>query len=167
VYGLGVCQYHYKADRVNQSKGDEVDMVNRVIVLNYTKNKKCRYIPISSSLYQVLEIYLNIRNYENADEYLFCSVYNDILSTSTINKELEKYNRSRGVLQTGIHKYRHTFITNAVNNNTNALLLQKLTGHSTLKELNTYYNANTKDIASIIDDIAPKNLNRKNLFKKK
>ena len=118
-------------------------------------------------MYEVLEIYLSVRNYESADEYLFCSVYNTILSTSTINKELEKYNRSRGVLQTGIHKYRHTFITNAVNSNTNAILLQKLTGHSTLKELNTYYNANTKDVASIINDIAPKNPSKKNIFKKK
>lgn len=144
-----------------------VDMVNRVIGLNHTKNRKCRYIPISSSLYEVLEIYLNSRNYESADEYLFCSVYNTVLSTSTINKELEKYNHSRGITQTGIHKYRHTFITNAVNNNTNVLLLQKLTGHSTLKELNTYYNANTKDKASIIDEIAPKSLTRKNMFAKK
>ncbi len=144
-----------------------VDMVNRVIALNHTKNKKCRYIPISSSLYEVLELYLNTRNYESADEYLFCSVYNTILSTSTINKQLEKYNYSRGVTKTGIHKYRHTFITNAVNNNTNALLLQKLTGHSTLKELNTYYNANTNDVANIIDEIAPKSPSKKNIFKKK
>lgn len=141
-----------------------VDMINRVIMLNYTKNKKYRQIPISSSLYEVLETYLNIRNCNNTDEYLFCTVYSTILSTSTMNKELEKYNHSRGVIQTGIHKYRHTFITNAVNSNTNALLLQKLTGHSTLKELNTYYNANTKDIASIINDIAPKSNSRKKVF---
>ncbi|QNU68887.1 tyrosine-type recombinase/integrase [Ruminiclostridium herbifermentans] len=85
--------------------------------------KTKRYIPVSSSLYEVLEEYLSIRKFDNPDEYLFCTVYNNRLSTSTINKELKKYNRSRGVLQTGIHKYRHTFITNAVNNNTNALLL--------------------------------------------
>lgn len=143
-----------------------VDMVNRVIALNHTKNMKCRYIPISSSLYEVLETYLGIRNCDSMDEYLFCTVYNTVLSTSTINKELEQYNHSRGVLQTGIHKYRHTFITRAVNSNTNAILLQKLTGHSTLNELNTYYNANTKDIASIIDDIAPKTPTKKSMFKK-
>lgn len=33
-----------------------------------------------------------------------------------------------------------------------------------IKQLNTYYNASTKDIASIIDDIAPKNRSKKKLF---
>ncbi len=144
----------------------DIDMINRVISLNQTKNRKYRQIPISTALYEVLEIYLKYRHWDNLNEFLFCTVYGDMISDSTINKELEKYNHDRGVLQTGIHKYRHTFITTAVNNNINVLVLQRITGHSTTKELNTYYNASTKDIADIMDDIAPKSKSKKSIFKK-
>lgn len=43
----------------------------------------------------------------------------------------------------------------------NALVLQKLTGTVTLKELNTCYIANIKHAASIINNIAPKKPSKK------
>jgi integrase/recombinase XerD len=147
-------------------KVGNVNLIEKTIALNTTKSKKPRYVPISTSLCEVLERYLVVRNSNNNDDILFPTVYNDMLSTSTINKELEKYNRSRGIELTGIHIYRHTFITNAVNNNTNILIIKKITGHSSLAILNGYYNAQVKDIVDVIDDIAPKNVSKKNVFKK-
>lgn len=83
------------------------------------------YVTINS--YRYAKRYLVMRNSKN-DDILFPTVYNDVLSTSTINKELEKYNRSRGVDLTGIRRHRHTFITNCINKNTIILIMKKITG---------------------------------------
>lgn len=143
-----------------------VDLLNRTLLLNKTKNKNYRYIPISSGLYEVLLEYMELREGEK-DDYLFCTVYNTKMATSSINKEMELYNSMQGVSTTGIHRYRHTFITNAVNNNVNILLLKKITGHSSTTTLSGYYNAKINDALEIIDTIAPKGLkkSRKNILK--
>lgn len=146
-------------------KVGSVNLIERTLLLNKTKNKKARYVPISSSLFEVLEEYLQIRNGE-IDDYLFPTVYNTQMATSTINKEMELYNLSRNVLKTGIHKYRHTFITNAVNGNVNILLLKRITGHQSTNVLNGYYNSKVSDTLEIIDTIAPKSETKKNKFKK-
>lgn len=106
-----------------------VNLLERTLLLNTTKNKNARYVPISSSLHDVLFEYMEFRNGENKD-YLFPTVYNTKMSTSTINKELQNYNLSKNVLRSSLHAYRHTFITNAVNSNVNLLILKKITGHS-------------------------------------
>lgn len=147
-------------------KISNVDLFNRTILLNVTKNKNARYVPISSSLYDVLEEYLQLRNGDSED-YLFPTVYNTKMATSTINKELQSYNISKGVLRSSIHAYRHTFITNAVNNNVNILLLKKITGHSSKTTLSGYYNTKVNDIIDVIDTIAPKNQKKQSHFKKK
>lgn len=89
------------------------------------------------------------------------------MSTSTINKELQIYNLSRGVLRSSIHAYRHTFITNAVNSNVNILLLKKITGHAHTSTLSGYYNnSKVNDMIEIIDNITPKNNKRHSKFTK-
>lgn len=147
-------------------KVSNVNLLERTLLLNTTKNKTARYVPISSSLYDVLCEYIELRNGKNSD-YLFPTVYNTKMSTSAINKELQNYNLSKGVLRSSIHAYRHTFITNAVNSNVNILLLKKITGHSSTTTLSGYYNARINDTLDIIDTIAPKNNKRHSKFTKK
>jgi hypothetical protein len=43
-------------------------------------------------------------------------------------------------------------------------MLQRITGHSTMQQLNRYYNARTEDLVEIIDEIDPKNDKKKNYF---
>lgn len=135
------------------------DPINRTLLLNATKNKKPRYVPVSNSLYEVLTEYLKVRG-GNPSDYLFPTVYNNKMSSSTVNKEIALYNNSRNVTKTSIHLFRHTFITNSVNKNVNPLVLKKITGHSNFQILNNYYNAKTKDIVDVIDSITP-SINRK------
>lgn len=153
-----------RSRELRELKVGSVDFTNRVIAVNNTKNKKARYIPISESLGLVLNEYLSLRG-GKGDDYLFCTVFDEILSPTCLSKSITKYCNSRGVEKSSIHLFRHTFITNAVNKNVNPLILKKITGHSTLKELNKYYNAKTTDIVEVIDDIAPKG-KRKHQFKK-
>ncbi|NRT32615.1 integrase/recombinase XerD [Clostridium beijerinckii] len=146
-------------------KVSNVNLLERTLLLNTTKNKNARYVPVSSSLYDVLCEYIELRNGKNSD-YLFPTVYNTKMSTSAINKELQNYNLSKGVLRSSIHAYRHTFITNAVNSNVNILLLKKITGHSSTTTLSGYYNAKINDTLDIIDTIAPKSDKRHSKFTK-
>ncbi|UWD46781.1 hypothetical protein NYU56_15085 [Clostridioides difficile] len=43
--------------------------------------------------------------------------------------------------------------------------MQRITGHSIMKELNRYYNSRIEDVVSVIDDLAPKSNKKKKYFK--
>jgi len=154
-----------RATELRELRVKNVDMFNRTISVNVTKNKRARYLPISNSLSEVLTEYLEIRSGES-DDYLFPTVYGDILAQSTLQKCIKNYCNKRGIEKCSLHLFRHTFITNAVNQNVSPLILQKITGHSSMKELSRYYNAKTIDMVNVIDEIAPTLKSKKSLFKK-
>lgn len=151
-----------RARELRELRIKNVDLVNRAITANQTKNKKPRRLPISNSLHEVLTQYIEIRGSESED-YLFPTIYNDIMAMSSLQDSVKKYCNNRGVYKTSLHLFRHTFITNAVNQNVNPLMLKRITGHSSMAQLNNYYNAKTTDLVDVIDDIAPK-LNKKHKF---
>lgn len=153
-----------RARELRELKVKGVDLLNRTITVNATKNKKARYLPISNSLAEVLTEYLAFRS-GAGDDYLFPSVYGEQMAQSTLQKCIKVYCNKKGVEKYSLHLFRHTFITNAVNQNVSPLILQKITGHSTMKELSRYYNAKTTDMVGIIDDIAPKMNRRESIFK--
>lgn len=153
-----------RARELRELRTKNVDMINRTITANQTKNKKPRRLPISKSLYDVLLNYMEIRA-SDEEGYLFPTVYNEILAMSSLQDSVKKYCNERGVYKTSLHLFRHTFITNAVNQNVNPLILQRITGHSTMQQLSKYYNAKTVDLIDVIDGIAPKISKKQNFFK--
>ncbi|WP_097028068.1 tyrosine-type recombinase/integrase [Clostridium peptidivorans] len=154
-----------RARELRELKVKGVDLLNRSVAVNSTKNKKARYLPISNSLAEVLTEYLEVRNGESED-YLFPTVYGDQLAQSTLQKSIKIYCNTLGIDKCSLHLFRHTFITSAVNQNVSPLILKKITGHSTLKQLNNYYNAKTTDMVNVIDEIAPKINRKESMFKK-
>ncbi|MBU3173592.1 site-specific integrase [Clostridium estertheticum] len=155
-----------RATELRELRIKNVDMFNKTIAVNITKNKKARYLHISNSLSEVLTEYMELRSGES-DDYLFPTVYGDILAQSTLQKCIKNFCNERGIEKCSLHLFRHTFITNAVNQNVSPLILQKITGHSTMKELSRYYNAKTIDMVNIIDGIAPSLKSKKSLYKNK
>ncbi|HEY5562780.1 MAG TPA: tyrosine-type recombinase/integrase [Clostridiaceae bacterium] len=154
-----------RASELRNLKVKNVNMIDRVIMCNNTKNRKARYLPISSSLYEVLDKYLVLRSGEG-EQYLFPTVYGEILSRTSLQKGVVKYCHERGINKSGIHIYRHTFITRSVEKNVSPLILKNITGHSSFKQLNHYYNAKVSSMVDVIDIIAPK-LNKKESFVKR
>jgi len=138
-----------RASELRNLKVRNVNMLDRVIMCNNTKNKKARYLPISSSLYEVLEKYLILRS-GDGDQYLFPTVYGEILSRTSLQKGIVTYCHERGINKSGIHIYRHTFITRSVEKNVSPLILKNITGHSSFKQLNHYYNAKVTSMVDII-----------------
>lgn len=153
-----------RARELRELKVKNVDMMNRAISVNETKNKKPRRVPISKSVYDVMLDYIEMRG-GDPEDYLFPTIYNEIMAMTSLQDSVKKYCNERGVYKTSLHLFRHTFITNAVNQNVNPLILQRITGHSTMQQLNKYYNARTVDLVDVIDEIAPKDSKKKSYFK--
>ena len=153
-----------RARELRELRIKNIDLINRAITVNETKNKKPRRVPISVSLYDVLLNYMEIRG-GDPDDYLFPTIYNEIMAMSSLQDSVKVYCNERGIYKTSLHLFRHTFITNAVNQNVNPLILQRISGHSTMQQLNKYYNARTVDLIDIIDGIAPKNSKKQSYFK--
>jgi integrase/recombinase XerD len=155
-----------RASELRHLKVGNINMVDKVITCNYTKNRRARYLPISSSLYEVFNEYLALRKGE-AEDYLFPTIYNEILSRTSLQKGIVKYCHERGVEKSGIHIHRHTFITRSVEKNVSPVLLKSITGHSTFKQLNHYYNSQASSLVEIIDSIAPNLNSKESMFKSK
>lgn len=153
-----------RARELRELQVKNVNIIDRTITVNKTKNKKARIVPISYAFLDVIQQYIKMRGGEG-DDYLFPTVYNTILRPTSLQKSVKIYCNKRGVAKTSLHLFRHTFITNAVNKNVSPVLLRKITGHSSLEQLNKYYNAKTTDIVDIIDNIAPKTKKKENVFK--
>lgn len=130
----------------------DLDLVNHVIYLRHTKNKRAQVIPLCDVLCGVLTEYLRIRKGEDAD-YLFPNDIGEQLTENGLRCSIARYNKKRGVQKTSIHLFRHTFARKyLVDCGGNAFTLQKLLGHSTLDM--------TKHYCAIFDSDIAKNYNR-------
>lgn len=143
-----------RAKELRELKVSSLDLENKVICLPHTKNKKGRFLPVSSSLNDVLQEYLFIRNGADS-EPLFCNIYGDKLPRTTLQMSVTKYAKARGIDKYSLHLFRHTFITKCVKKGVSPLLLKRITGHSSMKMLNNYYSFDVSDIVDIADAISP------------
>lgn len=133
---------------------NDIDLINGVITLQHTKNRKARIIPIPSSLNIILSEYLRIRNGAK-DDTLFCNIYGEPLCRTTLQIGVTKYCKKRGVNKHSLHLFRHTFITLSVRKGMSPILLKRITGHSNFKILDNYYNFNPTDLVNVVDAYNP------------
>lgn len=143
-----------RATELRELKIKNVDMENRVLNLEHTKNRKPRVIPIPSSLYFVLQEYLRVRNGAES-ECLFCNIYGEPLPRTTLQISVTKYCKKRGLTRYSLHLFRHTFITESVKNGMPIVFLKRITGHSSFAQLNRYYQYNPTDLVDIVDEYNP------------
>lgn len=123
----------------------DIDFNNNEIRLLKLKNRKQYTIPLSAQLGKVLKEYLMYRK-GTKDDYLFCSSYGKQISKGTIQTQIQHYNRSRGVLKTSIHVFRHTFAKNWIRNGGDILSLQTILGHSSVEMVKEYVNMFGNDL---------------------
>lgn len=132
-------------------KVKDIDFENEVIYVNVTKNHKPLIIPLNQIIIKILKEYLKIRQYKNEDDYLFCTVYGKQLNKKTVIGSLAKYNRSRGIVKRGIHRYRHTMSKKFILSGGSPVVLQKILGHSSLLVTQQYLNILVSDLKKEID----------------
>jgi len=129
----------------------DLDLINEVVYINVTKNRKPLIIPLNKDVVAILKEYLKYRHGDNND-YLFCNVYGSKLTKSTVYHTIYDYNKSRMVESTGLHRFRHTFAKKWVMMGGSVVTLQKILGHSSLAITENYLNILTCDIKRDVDN---------------
>ncbi len=80
---------------------------------------------------------------------------------------VNRYNRSRGVTTTGVHRYRNTYATNYVKNKGDIFRLQHLLGHSKIETTRRYVTLDIEDLKmdydklNILDNYVNMNVRKK------
>lgn len=143
-----------RAKELRCLKVGDVNMQNSYIVLNATKNKEARILPMPTSLYNIMSEWLQIRN-ASSEDYLFCNIYGEQIQRVVLQTLVKRYSLNRGVERYGLHLYRHTFITLSVRNGMDSVMLKRITGHKTMKMLEHYYQCEASDLVNIVDEYNP------------
>lgn len=144
-----------RAATIRNIQNRDVDLINRVIYLRHTKNKKAQAIPLCEMLVSVLKEYMRIRG-GNDEEYLFPNECGEQLTENGLRCSIAKYNKRRGIEKTSLHSFRHTFAKKyLVDCGGNAFTLQRLLGHSTLDMTKHYCAIFDADIAKDYDYFSP------------
>lgn len=131
-----------------------LDFDDEIILVEKTKNRKQQIIPMSKTLKDILLEYLNYRN-GNPNDYVFCNNYGGKPDERTTQQSIADYNKSRGVLKTSAHLYRHTFAKKWILNGGDIFRLQKILGHSDLTVVKEYVNMFSNDVAIDFDKFNP------------
>ena len=139
-----------------------LDLEKATVKLVWNKDKRQKYMPLSSALVKVLQEYIHISGLEKED-YLFPEYEGKQLKRRSAEDAMTDYNHSRGVDRTGIHLFRHTFAKCYIQNGGNPVKLQKLLNHKTIDQTMKYVNMYNSDISSDLDMFNPlDNFKRKN-----
>lgn len=140
-----------RAKELRNLKVQDVNMEQSYIILNATKNKEARILPMPTTLYNVMAEWLQIRN-ASREDWLFCNIYGEQIQRSVLQTLVKRYSKNRGVDRYGLHLYRHTFITLSVRKGMDSIMLKRITGHKSTKMLERYYQCNPTDLVNIVDE---------------
>lgn len=144
-----------RASTIRNIQNKDVDFNAMQVTFRHNKNGKIQVIPLCSLMANILREYMRIRGGEPRD-YLFCDVYGGLLTEDALRHAISRYNKSRGVKSTSIHKFRHTFARKyLLDCGGNAFMLQKLMGHSTLNMTKHYCRIFDNDIGKDYDLHSP------------
>lgn len=136
-------------------KVEDLDFENQLVIFKHTKNRHQQVIPMSNSLKKVLLEYIKYRKPEKPQEYLFINAYGQQLRVPILSENLYEYNHSRGVLKTGVHRWRHTFAKKWILQGGDIFRLQKILGHSSLDVVKEYVDMFTSDLQRNFNDFNP------------
>jgi len=134
-------------------KVKDLDFENSMVMISVTKNRRPLIIPMNRTLNSILREFLKYRQHRSTEDYLFSNVFGQQLTKSTCYGMLYAYNKNRGVEQTGIHRYRHTFAKQWILNGGNVVALSRILGHSNLNITQNYINLLVTDLAKQVDEI--------------
>lgn len=102
-----------------------------------TKGRKQLLVPMTKTLNEVLQLYLQYRG-GLPDDYLICGQNGNKIERDGLIHAISRYNRSRGVFKTSCHMFRHTFAKHWIINNGDIFRLQKILGHEDIKVTQQY-----------------------------
>lgn len=126
----------------------DLDMKTAQVRYSHTKNKRQQVVPLTKVLVKVLNEYTVKTGLDrDIENYLFPNSFGQQMPTASLSHRISSYNRSRGVIKTSTHLFRHTFASLWIKTGGDPFRLQRILGHSTLKMVQNYVRLNTDDIA--------------------
>lgn len=135
-------------------KIEDIDFESGYITLQKTKNKRQQIVPLSSTLSNILLDYLTYRKGQ-ASDYLFCNAFGNQLVDRSLQGSIARYNKSRGVMKTSMHLFRHTYAKKFLQAGGNVFQLQRLLGHSSLEIVKEYVSLFSEDLKQNYDQFNP------------
>ena len=132
----------------------DINFQSGTITLRKTKNRKQQIIPLSHTLADILQEYLQVRGGEDED-YLFCNEYGQQASCRTYQQLVRRYNIKRNVNKTSCHTFRHTFAKNWILAGGDIFRLQKMLAHSDLTVTKEYVNMFGQDLQMDFEKFNP------------
>lgn len=132
----------------------DINFKDWLITIRKTKNRKQQIIPLSHTLADILQEYLEIRGGEPED-YLFCNEYGEKASCRTYQQLVRRYNIKRNVNKTSCHLFRHTYAKIAVLNGIDPFRLMRLLGHSDLSVTREYVQMFGRDLQTDYERFNP------------
>jgi integrase/recombinase XerC len=147
---------------------DDIDFLGEVVHIR-GKGKKERIAPISSSVLQVIQHYMEFRNKRaqnngNFDsKVLFVNKHGKRLSTRSVRRKMDKYLLMAG-LDPAIspHTLRHSFATHMLNRGADLRSVQELLGHQSLSTTQIYTHLTTKKLKEVYDSAHPRQADKQN-----
>ena len=135
-----------RAGTIRAIQNRDVNLDDGAIYLRHMKNGRTTTAPLGEKMRIILMEYMNIRKGFPGDP-LFPEADGRQFSQNGLRYAIERYNHSRGVETTGLHRFRHTFARwYLIDCGGDALKLQKLLGHTTLKMTQHYMQIFDRDL---------------------
>jgi integrase/recombinase XerC len=141
---------------------DDIDFLGEVVRIR-GKGKKERISPISTSVLQVIQHYMEFRNKRaqsnsNFDsKVLFVNKHGRRLSTRSVRRKMDKYLKIAGMdISISPHTLRHSFATHMLNNGADLRSVQELLGHQSLSTTQIYTHLTTKKLKEVYDNAHPR-----------
>jgi integrase/recombinase XerC len=141
---------------------DDIDFLGEVVHIR-GKGKKERICPISSSVLQIIQHYMEFRNKraQNNNNFdskvLFVNKHGKRLSTRSVRRKMDKYLVMAG-LDPSIspHTLRHSFATHMLNRGADLRSVQELLGHQSLSTTQIYTHLTTKKLKDVYSSAHPR-----------
>ena len=130
-----------------------IDTRNRRLQVEGGKGDKERLIPYSTRTGQSLWRYLTTRKDAPLNAPLFINGENGALDRHSLRKTLVRIGNRAGVLNVGVHRFRHTFAINFLRNGIasggpNPWALQEMLGHTDMQTVKIYLRLAQADVDS-------------------
>lgn len=132
----------------------DIDFRNGVVTLRRTKNRRQQIIPLSMTLSEILQEYLQVRGGE-PDDFLFCNEYGAQASNRTYQQLVKRYNKRRGVEVTSCHAFRHSFAKAWILNGGDVFRLKNILGHSDISVTQEYVHMFAPDLQMDFEKFNP------------
>ena len=118
---------------------DDINLGSKIIYIRSSKNKSGRIIPMHPKVYELFELYLNLR-LPLKNQALITGEIGNRLTCCSFNNLIKMYFQISLLAKKGYtaHSLRHGFATRLIEKNVNIFLVQKLLGHSSLDSTKIY-----------------------------